>query len=389
MDLARARRAAHLRSRARRHGAGCRSGVLRRESRRPRSDAVRRRHLRVVAAERHPDGCAHCIAAAAMAGRDARASSRACGRAGVYRVALVPGAVAVRDQLQRGAHRRRLVEDLQRRSRAIRHPRRFGAFICAAVLAAPLFSSFADAAVVTWLHGDEYWTVWWRRFPSNVLTQLTVTPAIVGVVVGARAWFRSPPELAACRGRVALGHASSRAGGWPSVHRLDQAAYCPPSDRHRAGRAAATGPLGGAAVRPGRHESRAAGDNAGCRMGPRARESDCGADFGGPADPQRAYHPHHDRRDAPGTCHAHRRAPAIDACARRTVSVREAPVRVLPGVRPGAERKDERGVPRVRSGVSARSSTSNASACFRSWRTKPTSRWSRNGERQNMAFRHR
>lgn len=72
--------------------------------------------------------------------------------------------------------------------------RRYGAFVCAAVLVGPLLSSFADAGVVSWLHGDEYWTIWWRRLPSNVLTQLTVTPAIVGVVVGARAWFRNAPE---------------------------------------------------------------------------------------------------------------------------------------------------------------------------------------------------
>ena len=70
---------------------------------------------------------------------------------------------------------------------------RFGAFICSAVLAAPLLSTFADAALVTWLHGDPYSTVWANRLPANALTQLTVTPAIVGVVMGAPRWFRRRP----------------------------------------------------------------------------------------------------------------------------------------------------------------------------------------------------
>ena len=72
--------------------------------------------------------------------------------------------------------------------------RRFGAFLCSVVIAGPLLSTFADAAAVAWLHGDSYWLVWWNRLPSNTLTQLTVTPAIVGVLVGARGWFRHTPK---------------------------------------------------------------------------------------------------------------------------------------------------------------------------------------------------
>jgi signal transduction histidine kinase/integral membrane sensor domain MASE1 len=69
---------------------------------------------------------------------------------------------------------------------------RFGAFIGSAVLAAPVLSTFADAAVVTLLHGDPYSTVWANRLPANALTQLTFTPAIVGVVMGAPRWIRRP-----------------------------------------------------------------------------------------------------------------------------------------------------------------------------------------------------
>jgi len=112
-----------------------------------------------------------------------------------------------------GATLLRILSDAPTRFDTIR---RYGAFVCAAVVLGPLLSTFADAAVVSWLHGDVYWTVWWRRFPSNVLTQITVTPAIVGVIVGARAWLRSTPEwryaeaasLAAClvaSGWVAFG----------------------------------------------------------------------------------------------------------------------------------------------------------------------------------------
>jgi len=60
--------------------------------------------------------------------------------------------------------------------------RRFGAFLCGAVLLAPLISTFADAAVVSWFRPDSYWVVWRARLSSNVLAQLTVTPAVIGAV---------------------------------------------------------------------------------------------------------------------------------------------------------------------------------------------------------------
>jgi signal transduction histidine kinase len=60
--------------------------------------------------------------------------------------------------------------------------RRFGTFLCAAVLLAPLISTFADAAVAWWFRGDSYWLVWRARLSSSVLAQLTITPAVVGTL---------------------------------------------------------------------------------------------------------------------------------------------------------------------------------------------------------------
>jgi len=68
--------------------------------------------------------------------------------------------------------------------------RRFGAFIAAPVIAAPLLSTFADAAVVTVFGSDAYWHVWRTRLPANILAQLTVTPAVVAVLTSAPAWVR-------------------------------------------------------------------------------------------------------------------------------------------------------------------------------------------------------
>jgi signal transduction histidine kinase/integral membrane sensor domain MASE1 len=67
--------------------------------------------------------------------------------------------------------------------------RRFGAFLCAAVVIAPLLSTFADAAVAAWFRDDSYWFVWRSRLPSNALAQLTVTPAVVGGLTRIREWL--------------------------------------------------------------------------------------------------------------------------------------------------------------------------------------------------------
>ncbi len=53
------------------------------------------------------------------------------------------------------------------------------AFIGGAVLAAPLLSSFADAAVRTALQGEPYWLVWRNRLHGNVVAQMALVPAIV------------------------------------------------------------------------------------------------------------------------------------------------------------------------------------------------------------------
>ncbi len=59
--------------------------------------------------------------------------------------------------------------------------RRVVVFILGAVLLATFLTTFADAALVTATRGETYWLVWRTRFSSNVLTELTVVPAILTV----------------------------------------------------------------------------------------------------------------------------------------------------------------------------------------------------------------
>jgi GAF domain-containing protein len=44
---------------------------------------------------------------------------------------------------------------------------------------------------VAWFVGEPYWTVWSHRFFSNILAQLTIVPAVVGVATGLPRWARS------------------------------------------------------------------------------------------------------------------------------------------------------------------------------------------------------
>lgn len=67
--------------------------------------------------------------------------------------------------------------------------RRVAAFIVAAVLLAPFISSFVDAAAVTTLQGEPYWLVWRTRFFSNILTELTLVPALVMVMTAGPGWL--------------------------------------------------------------------------------------------------------------------------------------------------------------------------------------------------------
>ncbi len=69
--------------------------------------------------------------------------------------------------------------------------RRVTIFIVSAGLVAPFLSSFLDAAAVTGMLGESYLAVWRTRFFSNVLTELTLVPAIVTLVAAGPAWVRS------------------------------------------------------------------------------------------------------------------------------------------------------------------------------------------------------
>ncbi|HZO39081.1 MAG TPA: MASE1 domain-containing protein [Methylomirabilota bacterium] len=71
--------------------------------------------------------------------------------------------------------------------------RRVAVFIGGAVLIAPFVSSFADAAVVSELKQAPYWLVWRTRFIANALTELTLVPAIVGVVTARSSWGPETP----------------------------------------------------------------------------------------------------------------------------------------------------------------------------------------------------
>jgi two-component system, LuxR family, sensor kinase FixL len=62
--------------------------------------------------------------------------------------------------------------------------RRVAVFIGAAGLAAPILSSFADAAVAHYVGAQPYWRVWRVRAFANTLTELSVVPV---VVIGVRA----------------------------------------------------------------------------------------------------------------------------------------------------------------------------------------------------------
>src|SRR5262249_7356968 len=60
--------------------------------------------------------------------------------------------------------------------------RRVAVFVCVAGLAAPILSSFADAAVFHLFEGRSYWDIWRVRVSGNTLTELSVVPvAVIGV----------------------------------------------------------------------------------------------------------------------------------------------------------------------------------------------------------------
>jgi signal transduction histidine kinase len=64
-------------------------------------------------------------------------------------------------------------------------------FVVFGVFAAPMLTSFLDAAVV--VHkglGTDYWSVWTARFFSNMLANLTVAPTIVLFGLNGASWIR-------------------------------------------------------------------------------------------------------------------------------------------------------------------------------------------------------
>jgi integral membrane sensor domain MASE1 len=73
--------------------------------------------------------------------------------------------------------------------------RRVVMFSVVTVLLAPLLSSFADAAAVTALQGESYWLVWRIRLCSNVLTELTLVPALVLGITAGPTWLRGTSRL--------------------------------------------------------------------------------------------------------------------------------------------------------------------------------------------------
>jgi two-component system sensor kinase FixL len=105
--------------------------------------------------------------------------------------------------------------------------RRTALFILGGALLAPFLSSFFDAAAVNAFNGEDYWTVWKTRFLSNVLTEIAVVPAIVGLVQAGTErlaeWRRSEWTHAASIAGVFLvlavvlpsGAAGAVLGPWP------------------------------------------------------------------------------------------------------------------------------------------------------------------------------
>jgi signal transduction histidine kinase/integral membrane sensor domain MASE1 len=70
--------------------------------------------------------------------------------------------------------------------------RRVGVFLACAVVAAPVLSSFADAAVVHFVRGEPYWTVFRTRIFGNALTELSVVPCAVRGVLALIRGLRMP-----------------------------------------------------------------------------------------------------------------------------------------------------------------------------------------------------
>ena len=88
---------------------------------------------------------------------------------------------------------------------------RFAIFVASAVVAGPVVSSFPDAAAVHAFVGDSFAHGWQERTLSNILTELVVVPAILGLAATLPGWFsrrwtrRSTEALLLAVGLVASG----------------------------------------------------------------------------------------------------------------------------------------------------------------------------------------
>jgi two-component system, LuxR family, sensor kinase FixL len=99
--------------------------------------------------------------------------------------------------------------------------RRLSFFFLAAGTAT-VISSYMDAAVVHGFVGEPYWLVWRNRLFSNILAQLTVVPAIVGVATSLPAlvrssWIRSVEAALVGIGLAIAGLNAAGASGFSSL----------------------------------------------------------------------------------------------------------------------------------------------------------------------------
>jgi len=88
--------------------------------------------------------------------------------------------------------------------------------LVAAGLVAPFLSSFLDAAAVTIVRGELYWSVWQRGSSPTALTGLMLVPAIVMGVTAGPAWLRRAPGARRAEAAL-LTVALVLVGGWVFV----------------------------------------------------------------------------------------------------------------------------------------------------------------------------
>ena len=114
----------------------------------------------------------------------------------------------------------RLVSDAPTRFDTLR---RVAWFIGLVGLAAPIISSFADGAVVAMVRGEHFWDVWFKRVFANVLTELSIVPAVIlGLAAFRRRQWPSRLRLfelrrAVRRNRARRDHRLWRSANHPSL----------------------------------------------------------------------------------------------------------------------------------------------------------------------------